>query len=281
MNAVTNWIETEWLSILIPVIVFWIILVLTFWLRKLAYDYARSRVSQENWKANERIMQALQRPSALWCLIISIYFRLIDIRSSVGLEVLYQPCHVDSAVDLSGLSFVEHCGELNCILWALLRMTRNAILFSRNIVRAMVLFLAVLIALEIWEVPTHVVYVVLVVAILLAIISFRDAFPNFFAGIQMGATQQIKVGDYIKMEGGEEGYIVKMGWNNTLLTTPEENIRHCPQQPSSATHSDKLRAAVKEGPQTLPVQCLNDFEGTYRDQSQKPGGTGSLPEDCH
>ncbi len=50
---------------------------------------------------------------------------------------------------------------------------------------------------------------------LAVVLAFRDAAPNLFAGFQLSATQEIKVGEYIKLETGEEGYVTEISWNMT------------------------------------------------------------------
>ena len=223
MSSVMGWVANESLAVLVPVIIFCVTLVLTFWLRKLVYDYLKTWVPGDRWKANEKIIEALRGPSAIWCLFLSIFLALFisnipaeykDIISRIMWTLLL----VSLAIPLLNIvnSAILFYGQS-------LSVVKNAIIFARNIVRVMILFVAVMIALEIWGVSTNTYLLFLVVTVLAVILAFRDAFPNFFAGIQMTANQQIQVGDYIKLEGGEEGYITRIGWNNTFLQTLGES----------------------------------------------------------
>ena len=60
-----------------------------------------------------------------------------------------------------------------------------------------------LIILGIWGIPTTPILLIVALAVLAVALVLRNAAPNFFAGLQLGASQQIKVGDYIKLETGE------------------------------------------------------------------------------
>jgi hypothetical protein len=55
-------------------------------------------------------------------------------------------------------------------------------------------------------------------------LALRNAAPNLFAGFQLGTTQQIKVGDYIKLETGEQGYVTEITLSNTRIKALDESV---------------------------------------------------------
>jgi len=46
----------------------------------------------------------------------------------------------------------------------------------------------------------------------------------FFAGIYVRLDRPIRTGDYIKLESGEEGFVVQLGWRSTRIRTLPNNI---------------------------------------------------------
>ncbi len=57
-------------------------------------------------------------------------------------------------------------------------------------------------------------------------LALQDSLSNFFAGLYILADRPIKIGDFIKLESGDEGYVQEIGWrsvrvkllsNNTLI----------------------------------------------------------------
>jgi len=223
MSAVMVWLKSEWLAILVPVIIFWMALFLTFWLRKSIRDYAQRHLAPGVWQANARIVDAFQSASALWCLFISLYLALL-ISSLPAAWKFFLSRTMWTLLLISLVApLVRIVNNLILSSGQKLNMEKGAVTLSLNICRSCILFLGVLLGLEIWEVPTNLIYIILGVGILVGALAFRDNFPNFFAGIQIGAAKHIKAGDYIKLEGGQEGYISKIGWNNTLLRTIETN----------------------------------------------------------
>src|SRR5258707_5477187 len=48
-------------------------------------------------------------------------------------------------------------------------------------------------------------------------LALQDTLANLFAGIYMIADKPIAAGHFIKLEGGEQGYVTKVGWRSTHL----------------------------------------------------------------
>jgi small-conductance mechanosensitive channel len=55
-------------------------------------------------------------------------------------------------------------------------------------------------------------------------LAFKDTLANFFAGLYILADRPIRGGDYIKLEGGPEGYVESVGWRSTRVRTLANNI---------------------------------------------------------
>jgi small-conductance mechanosensitive channel len=48
-------------------------------------------------------------------------------------------------------------------------------------------------------------------------LALQDTLSNLFAGIQLLASRQLAVGDFVKLDTGEEGYLVDITWRNTTV----------------------------------------------------------------
>ncbi len=59
-------------------------------------------------------------------------------------------------------------------------------------------------------------------------LALQDTLANMFAGIYITLAKQVRVGDYIKIDTGFEGYVTDIGWRNTIMKTPEENLTIIP-----------------------------------------------------
>jgi len=55
-------------------------------------------------------------------------------------------------------------------------------------------------------------------------LALQDTLSNFFSGIHIIASGQVKPGDYIKLDSGEEGYVVDITWKNTSIRALANNL---------------------------------------------------------
>ena len=55
-------------------------------------------------------------------------------------------------------------------------------------------------------------------------LALQEPLANFFAGLFITLAGQIRVGDYIKLESGEEGYVVDFSWRSTRLRMLANNL---------------------------------------------------------
>lgn len=55
-------------------------------------------------------------------------------------------------------------------------------------------------------------------------LALQDTLTNFFAGIYITIADQIRVGDFVKIADGVEGFISDIGWRNTCIKGVDENL---------------------------------------------------------
>ncbi len=206
-----------------PLAVFVFALIATLWLRKLAYERLERWAQRTRWQGDNIVIHATRKPSALWALLISASLALSVSHASQawkdpmgdGLWTLFLVSIVLSALSIAS-GFIRLYGEQ-------FKMPRHAITVATNVTRIAILIIALLTGLSIWGAPTAPLLLLIAVAVLVAVLASRDVFPNLLAWIQLNAAGQVKVGDYVKLETGEEGYVTEIDWKNTVLRTLEGN----------------------------------------------------------
>jgi small-conductance mechanosensitive channel len=55
-------------------------------------------------------------------------------------------------------------------------------------------------------------------------LALQDTLANFFAGIYIFFDKPIRIGDYIMLESGKEGYVTQIGWRSTRVRMLPNNI---------------------------------------------------------
>lgn len=66
-------------------------------------------------------------------------------------------------------------------------------------------------------------------------LALQDTLSNIFAGMYITLANQIRVGDYIKLENNLEGFVVDIGWRNTAIKPFDENLVIIPNNKLSQT----------------------------------------------
>lgn len=55
-------------------------------------------------------------------------------------------------------------------------------------------------------------------------LALQETLSNFFAGAHIVLDRPIKVGDYIELDSGDQGYVEEIGWRSTKIRTLPENL---------------------------------------------------------
>lgn len=93
-----------------------------------------------------------------------------------------------------------------------------------NVTRILVYLVGLIIILQILNIPVTPLLTALGVGGIAVALALQDTLSNLFSGIQVVASKQIKKGDYIKLDSGEEGYVADTTWRNTTIQMLSNNI---------------------------------------------------------
>ena len=55
-------------------------------------------------------------------------------------------------------------------------------------------------------------------------LALQDTLGNLFAGLQIVASKQVRPGDYLLLESGQEGSVTDIAWRYTTLRTQSNNL---------------------------------------------------------
>lgn len=70
-----------------------------------------------------------------------------------------------------------------------------------------------------------------------AVVGFalQDTLSNFFSGIYINLDKPVRIGDYIRLDSGEEGYVIHVGWRSTKIQMLSNNILIVPNSKLAAS----------------------------------------------
>ena len=88
----------------------------------------------------------------------------------------------------------------------------------------MVVIVGVLIVLGHFNVSLTPMLTALGVGGLAGALALQDTLSNLFAGFYVAVAGHIRLGDYIKLNTGEEGYVTDIGWRSTIIRALGYNL---------------------------------------------------------
>jgi small-conductance mechanosensitive channel len=115
-----------------------------------------------------------------------------------------------------------------------------------NIIKLSIYILGTLIILQSLGISIAPVLTALGVGGLAVALALQETLSNLFAGLQILAARQIKPGDYVHLETGEEGYVTDVTWRNTTIRAIPNNMVIVPNSKLASTILTNYHQPVKE-----------------------------------
>jgi small-conductance mechanosensitive channel len=94
---------------------------------------------------------------------------------------------------------------------------------ANGLIRLMVVALGGLIILDSLGISITPIIASLGIGSLAVALALQPTLENFFSGVQLLADKPVQVGQFIKLESGEEGVVTKIGWRSTWITLPNNS----------------------------------------------------------
>jgi small-conductance mechanosensitive channel len=92
------------------------------------------------------------------------------------------------------------------------------------VVRALFALIATAIILENLGIHLTAVWTTLGVGSVAVALALQETLSNLFAGLYVMADRPIRPGDYIKLDSGQEGFVVRVGWRSTSIRMLANNL---------------------------------------------------------
>ncbi len=102
------------------------------------------------------------------------------------------------------------------------RVDKDIFLLTKNILKILVLFIALAWVLLTWNVNLAPIFASAGIAGIAIALAAKDTLANFFGGISIFMDRAYKVGEYIILESGERGEVVEVGIRSTRILTRDD-----------------------------------------------------------
>lgn len=214
----------EWLPWVTPLAFLAGSLFLGVWLRRLVIPRLLRAASRTRWEGDAVILRSIRGPVVVWSLMAGLYLGMeFSQLPEEAVEVAERILKVLWIVSVTwvGASTVSQLITLYASKWTVsLPMTSLTQHFST----AAILLLGLLIILDTLGVRIGTLLAALGIGSLAVALGLQDTLSNLFAGVYVTLSRNIRVGDYIKLESGQEGYVTDIGWRATKIRMLPNNL---------------------------------------------------------
>jgi small-conductance mechanosensitive channel len=184
----------------------------------------------------EIIINLIKWPSLIWILILAIYLSLENSKLSEDIvDIAAKILLVLSIVSISMV--VSNIAVTSIRLQAKRERTVTQVTsLMENGARIVIYILGIATIIYIFNIQITPIFATLGIGGLAVALALQGTLADLFAGFYISASKQIRVGDWIQLETGEEGYVMDITWRATQVRMLPNNLILVP--------NDKLAKAI-------------------------------------
>ncbi len=136
----------------------------------------------------------------------------------------------------------------------------------KGLLRGFILVIGILIFLDLMGISITPILASLGIGSVAVALALQDTLSNFFAGLYVTIDKPVKVGDLIKLESGNEGFVTEVGWRSTRIRTMNNNVVIIPNAKLTGSVLTNYDLPNKELIVTLEVRApyTSDLERVER-----------------
>ncbi len=216
--------EIQLNKIFIPGGIAFLSALILFGMRGIAFRVLHGWADKTDTKLDDIIIKAFRVPSLYWCIAIGLYIGIaVSDLSEKYIFYITKTIHVIiilsitiAAANLAGKIFRNYIQKSN------LPLPTTGLAYG--ILKGTILVIGFLIILTVLGVSITPLITALGVGGLAVALALQDTLANLFAGIHILMEKAIRVGDFVKLESGQEGYVEDITWRTTRVKMLPNNM---------------------------------------------------------
>jgi small-conductance mechanosensitive channel len=182
----------------------------------------------------------------LWSVLVGIYFASTAANLPLDWERLVKRSLLVLFLASVTLVFARMTSSMVALYSAKSQGLLPSTSILRNLTTLFVVTCGALVILDTLGISIAPILTALGVGGLAVALALQDTLTNLFAGIQILASRQVRIGDYIKLSSGEEGYVVDIRWRNTIVRALSNNAIVIPNAKLASTITTNFYAPERE-----------------------------------
>ncbi len=200
--------------------------IVAYVVRRVVFPQLRRAAAHTTSTADDKALAALEKPVLLWGALLGAHIGIGTVPSFAaaahGVQMTVQVILLASATWTLGTIAGDFVSS----------RTADTELPSANLIsylaRAVVMLVGALVLLQTLDIKITAILTTLGVGGLAVGLALQDTLANLFAGIQLLLSKQVRVGDFIRLSSGEEGFVTDITWRYTTIRQLPNNYTIVP-----------------------------------------------------
>jgi len=211
-------------KILIPIAIGLSVIVILLILRGLIFKLLHQWAKKTETRIDDIIIKSLRFPSIYWCIAIGFYIGIVfsDLPEqhvfylSKAIHIIIIFSITIATANLSGKVFKNYVQKSQ------LPIPTTGLVYG--ILKGTIIIIGFLIMLTVLGISITPLITALGVGGLAVALALQDTLANLFAGIHILVEKSIRVGDFIRLETGQEGFVHDITWRTTRIMMLPNNM---------------------------------------------------------
>lgn len=228
--------------------------------RSVAFRILRRWAGRTETKADDLIIESFRIPSIFWALALGVY---------IGIEVSDLPARYALLLSRS-----IHVLIIFSVTIALARLSSKVLSYyvkasnlpipatglASGIVQGAIYAVGILIILSLLGISIAPLLTALGVGGLAVALALQDTLANLFAGMHILVEKSIRIGDFIKLESGQEGYVDDITWRTTRVRMLPNNMVVIPNSKLAQSVVTNYYLPEKRMSLMIPISVSDDAD---------------------
>jgi small-conductance mechanosensitive channel len=224
LEAFRNTLVHDPMQLVLPLVIFVVTFVAGWLVRRAVLRGLKAWNTRTESRAGRILSEGLRGPLMIWSLMLAVHLAM----ESSQIPDRYTLLGSNILLGLWILSLTIMCmrvvGDIVRYYGAQIPGALPVTTLTQTLAQIVVLILGALILLNHFKVSITPILTALGVGGLAVALALQDTLSNLFGGFYVAIAGQVRLGDYVKLNTGEEGYVTDIGWRSTTFRAQANNL---------------------------------------------------------
>jgi len=254
--------QWEWSDLVLPIAVIAGAAIIGIVIQRVAMMILGKKAETEGWTLGRGLIRSFRGMPAIWLALIALRIQLPTLPLSTlgfkwmdGLITVVTVISITIVLARVATAFVRsHNTRTND--------AHQRITIVENLVRVIIYLFGILMVFHNLGVSITPVLTALGVGGLAVALALQDTLSNLFAGLYIIGSKQLDLGDYVKIDSGQEGTINDIAWRVTTIRTPQNTLVVVPNSKFASSIFTNFDRPEKISTITIPFELKSSANMT-------------------